>query len=67
MKRKADIQSKIDSLWEEYIESITKVAEISWGESFDKDVFDATMRGVHAYQKLSALEWVLNNNSVGEI
>ncbi len=68
MKRKADIQNKIDSLWEEYNESVTKVAEMSWGESVDKYVIDATiMKGMYAYQKLSALQWVLNNNSVGEI
>lgn len=68
MKRKVDIQNKIDSLWKEYNESITKVAEMSWEESVDKYVIDATiMKGLYAYQKLSALGWVLNNDSVGEI
>lgn len=68
MKRKADIQNKIDSLWEEYSESITKASEMSWQQDIDRELINKfVMKGMYAYQKLSALEWVLNNNSVGEI
>lgn len=68
MKRKLDIQNKIDSLWEEYNYCITQVAEKSWSDNPDKDELnDLILKGMFAYKQLSALEWVLNNSSVGEI
>lgn len=68
MKRKADIQKKIDLLWDEYNQSVTKVAEMSWDKTSDKtEMNDILLKGMFAYKQLSVLEWVLDNNSVGEI
>ncbi|MGB4898633.1 MAG: hypothetical protein WBP57_09420 [Ignavibacteria bacterium] len=64
MKRKADIQKKIDLLWDEYNQSVTKVAEMSWDKT---EMNDILLKGMFAYKQLSVLEWVLDNSSVGEI
>ena len=64
MKRKADIQKKIDLLWDEYNQSVTKVAEMSWDKT---EMNDILLKGMFAYKQTLVLEWVLDNSSVGEI